>query len=122
MPGKTYDERTNGHVDKSRKSGGTARYPTTRWCPLHKTTSHSDAHCFKQGASRPKEGGEFPPTALGTHSLLSENPGKLAINFDKDFNVGFKFTNSLQPLITETSLGSVQQHLNRLRSPSQFSC
>ena len=91
VPGKTYDKRNNSHAGKSRKSGGKARDTTRKWCPLHRTTSHNDADSFKQGASRPKEGGVFSATALGAHSLHSESDEKPAINFDDDFNGGFQF-------------------------------
>ena len=91
MPGKTYDKRNNGHARKSRKSGGKARDTTKKWRFLHKTTSHNDAYCFKQGASRPKEGGVFSATALGAHSLHSERDEKPAINFDGNFDGGCHF-------------------------------
>ena len=91
VPGKTYDKRNNSHAGKSRKSGGKARDTTRKWCPLHRTTSHNDADSFKQGASRPKEGGVFSATALGAHSLHSESDEKPAINFDGDFGGGFQF-------------------------------
>ena len=91
VPGKTYGKRNNGHARKSRKSGGKANDTTKKWCSLHKTTSHNDADCFKQGASHPKEGGVFSATALGVHSLHSETDKKPAINCDDDFDGGFKF-------------------------------
>ena len=85
VPGKTYDKRNNGQARKSRKSGGKARDTTKKWRLLHRTTSHNDADCFTQGASRPKEVGVFSAGALGAHSLHSESE-KPAINFDDDFN------------------------------------
>ena len=91
MPGKTYDKRNNGHARKCRMYGGKARDTMNKWCSLHKTTSHNDADCFKQGASRPKEGGVFSAPALGAHYLHSENDEKPAINFHDDFDGGFQF-------------------------------
>ena len=91
MPGKTYDKWNNGLARKSRKSGRKARDTTKKWCTFDKTTSHNDADCFKQGASRPKEGGVFSAPALGAHYLHSENDEKPAINFHDDFDGGFQF-------------------------------
>ena len=90
MPGKTYDKWNNGLARKSRKSGRKARDTTKKWCSFDKTTSHNDADCFKQGASRPKEDGVFSATTLGSHSPHSESDEKPAINLDDDVDVGFQ--------------------------------
>ena len=55
------------------------------------TTSHNDADCFKQGVSRPKEGGVFSATAPGAQSLDYESDEKPAINFNDDFDGGLQF-------------------------------
>ena len=90
VSGKTYDKQNNGHAGKSKTSGGKVKDTMKKWCSLHKTTSHNDAACYQQGTSRLKQGGVSSATALGVHSLPSENDEKPAINFDDDFDGGFQ--------------------------------
>ena len=91
VPGKTYDKRNNGHVPKSRKSGGKARDITKKWYSLHKTKLHTTTPTVSSRERRARRRAGCFATALGAHSLSSESDEKPAINFDDDFDGGFQF-------------------------------
>ena len=68
-----------------------------KWCSVHKTTSHDDAECYKQGAPRPSQSGlaDCASAVQGASTRPSNGDEKPSLNFHIDFEEGFASTGLL---------------------------
>ena len=78
--------------DKAKSNAGAEH----RWCSVHKTASHDDTVCYKQGAPRPPQGGRaHTASAVQGASTRPNGDEKPSLNFDDCFEEGFAFTGLL---------------------------
>ena len=68
-----------------------------KWCSVHKTTSHSDEECCKQGVPSPPQSGRahIASVVLGASTRPAKVVEKPSLNFNGDFDEGFAFTGLL---------------------------
>ena len=67
-----------------------------KWCSVHKTASHDDTECYKQGAPRPLQSGRaHTDSAVQGASKRPNDDEKPFLNFDDGFEEGFAFTGLL---------------------------
>ena len=67
-----------------------------KWCSVHKTASHDDTECYKQGAPRPPQSGRaHTASAVQGASTRPNDVKKPSLNFDDGFEEGFAFTGLL---------------------------
>ena len=67
-----------------------------KWCSVHKTVSHADTECYKQGApSPPQSGRAHTASAVQGVSTRPTDDEKPSLNFDDGFEEGFAFTGLL---------------------------
>ena len=66
------------------------------WFSVHKTASHDDTECYKEGAPRPPQGGRaHTASAVEDASTRPNDDEKPSLNFDNGFEEGFVFTGLL---------------------------
>ena len=67
-----------------------------KWCSVHKTISHDDTKCYKQGAPRPPQSGRaHTVSAVQGASIRPNDDEKPSLNFDDGFEEGFALTGLL---------------------------
>ena len=93
------DNRSPGAHDKQKNkesSDGKAEYNVgaeQKWCSIHKTASHDDTECYKQGLPRPPQSGRaHTASAVQGTSTRPNDDEKPSHNFDDCFEEGFALT------------------------------
>ena len=96
------DSKSTGAHNKQKKkesSDGKAAFNVGaehKWCYVHKTASHDDTECYKQGAPRPPQSGRaHTASAVQGASTRPNDDEKPSPNFDDGFEEGFAFAGLL---------------------------
>ena len=97
----TNSKSTGAHNKKKNKESSDGKAASNvgaehKWCSVHKTASHDDTECYKQGAPRPPQSGRpYTACAVQDASTRPNDDEMPSFNFDDGFEEGFAFTGLL---------------------------
>ena len=91
------DKRNNGKQDKNKKGPAAKGYKKPgsgggggqKWCSVHKSTTHNDAECYKQGAKRAESSGAYTATVLSAAAPPPADTGDPVFKVEGGFDGGF---------------------------------